>query len=94
MVLSSEDFNDNKLADAEVQGLLSKIDFLYWPEYEKFSLDVASEVRVKLNNGAGYSYKVNVPKGDSGNPTTRDNLWLSSQIAPVCLFRKERLRRG
>lgn len=72
--VSLEDFTDEKVADAEAQALLSKVEHLYPAEYKKFPLSLTQEVVVKLDNGAEFSYKVDMPKGGLGNPMTDEEL--------------------
>lgn len=72
--VSLEDFTDEKVADIEAQALLSKVDYLYPAEYKKSPLSLAQEVVVKLNNGAEYSHRVDVPKGDPENPISEKEL--------------------
>lgn len=72
--VSLEDFTDEKVADTKAQALLSKVDYLYPAEYKRSPLSLAQEVVVKLDNGAEYSYKVDVPKGDPENPMTDEEL--------------------
>jgi 2-methylcitrate dehydratase PrpD len=72
--ISLGDFTDEKVADPETQALLSKVDFEYPDEYIKDTMTLAQEVVVKLSNGAEYSRKVEVPKGDPESPLTDEEL--------------------
>jgi 2-methylcitrate dehydratase PrpD len=72
--VSLEDFTDEKVADAKVQALLSKVDYLYPAEYKKSPFSLTQEVVVKLDSGAEYSHRVEVPKGDPENPMTSEEL--------------------
>ena len=72
--VSLEDFTDEKVADSKAQALLSKVEYLYPPEYKKSSWSLAQEIVVKLDSGAEYSHKVEVPKGDPENPMTGEEL--------------------
>jgi 2-methylcitrate dehydratase PrpD len=72
--VSLGDFTDGKVADGEVQALLSKVEYLYPVEYSKCPSSLAQEVVVKLNNGVEYSYKVDLPKGEPANPMTDEEL--------------------
>lgn len=69
-----EDFTDEKVAAPEAQALLSKVEFLYPEEYIRNPMSLTQEVVVKLSNGAEYSYKVDVPKGDPQNPMADEEL--------------------
>jgi len=72
--ISLEDFTDGKVADPETQALLSKVDFEYPDEYIKDKTSLTQEVVVRLRNGAEYSRKVEVPKGDPENPLTDEEI--------------------
>jgi 2-methylcitrate dehydratase PrpD len=72
--VSLEDFTDEKVADGEVQALLAKVEYLYPVEYRKSPSSLAQEVVVKLNNGAEYAYRVDLPKGEPANPLTDGEL--------------------
>jgi len=72
--VSLEDFTDEKVADAEIQALLSKVNYLYPAEYTRTPMSLAQEVVVKLDNGTEYSYKVDTPRGDPQTPMTDENL--------------------
>jgi 2-methylcitrate dehydratase PrpD len=72
--ISLEDFTDEKVTDPKTQALLSKVDFEYPDEYLKDTMNLTQEVVVKLSNGAEYSYKVDVPKGEPQNPMADEEL--------------------
>jgi 2-methylcitrate dehydratase PrpD len=72
--ISLEDFTDEKVNDPKTQALLSKVDFEYPVEYIKDTTTLTQEVVVRLSSGAEYSRKVEVPKGDPGNPLTDEEL--------------------
>ena len=72
--ISLEDFTDEKVTDPKTQALLSKVDFEYPDEYVKDTTNLTQEVVVKLSNGAEYSRKVEVPKGDPESPLTDEEL--------------------
>lgn len=72
--VSLGDFTDEKVADREVQALLSKVEYLYPVEYREQPSSLTQELVVKLNNGAEYSYKVDLPKGEPANPMTGEEL--------------------
>ena len=72
--VSLEDFTDEKVAGAQAQALLSKVDYLYPAEYAEMPMSLAQEVVVKLNDGHAYSYKVETPKGEPQSPMTDEDL--------------------
>jgi 2-methylcitrate dehydratase PrpD len=72
--ISLGDFTNEKVADGEVQALLSKVKYLYPVEYRKCPSSLAQELVVKFNNGAEYSHKVDLPKGEPANPMTDEEL--------------------
>jgi 2-methylcitrate dehydratase PrpD len=43
-------------------------------EYRKCPSSLAQEVVVRLNNGAEYAYRVDLPKGEPANPLTDEEL--------------------
>ncbi len=69
-----EDFTEEKVADREAQALLSKVEFQYPQEYKENPMALTGEVAVSLANGAEYSCKIDVPKGDASNPMTDEEL--------------------
>jgi 2-methylcitrate dehydratase PrpD len=69
-----EDFTEEKVADREAQALLSKVEFQYPQEYKENPMALTGEVAVTLANGAEYSRKIDVPKGDASNPMTDEEL--------------------
>jgi 2-methylcitrate dehydratase PrpD len=69
-----EDFTEEKVADPEAQALLSKVEIQYPQEYKDNPMVLKGEVAVTLANGAEYSHKIHVPKGDDPNPMTCDEL--------------------
>jgi 2-methylcitrate dehydratase PrpD len=72
--ISLEEFTDEKVTDPKTQALLSKVDFEYPDEYIKDRTTLTQEVVVKLSNGAEYSRKVEIPKGDPKNPLTDEEI--------------------
>jgi 2-methylcitrate dehydratase PrpD len=69
-----EDFAEEKVADPVAQALLSKVEYEHPQAYKDNPMSLATEVVVKLANGAEYSRKVDPPKGDAGNPMTDEEL--------------------
>jgi len=69
-----EDFTEKKVADREAQTLLSKVEFQYPQEYKENPMALTGEVAVTLTNGAEYSRKIDIPKGDVRNPMTGEEL--------------------
>jgi 2-methylcitrate dehydratase PrpD len=69
-----EDFTEEKVADPEAQTLLSKVEIQYPQEYKDNPMVLKGEVVVTLANGAEYSHKIDVPKGDDPNPMTYEEL--------------------
>jgi 2-methylcitrate dehydratase PrpD len=69
-----EDFTEEKVAAPEAQALLSKVEFEYPQEYKENPMALTGEVVVSLANGAEYSHKIDVPKGDASNPMTDEEL--------------------
>ncbi len=69
-----EDFTDEKVTDAEAQGVLSKVEFQYPDEFIKDSMTLAQGVVVKLRSGVEYSHNVDTPKGEPQNPMTDEEL--------------------
>jgi len=69
-----KDFTEEKVADREAQALLSKVEFQYPQEYKENPMALTGEVVVSLANGAEYSCKIDVPKGDASNPMTDEEL--------------------
>jgi 2-methylcitrate dehydratase PrpD len=63
-----EDFTDEKVNDPERQALTSKVSFVHPPGWGTGTVDLKAEVIIKLKNGQEYSYLVNDPKGEPGNP--------------------------
>ena len=49
---------------------------------------------MRLDNGAGYSYKVNVPKGDGGNPTTRGKFMAKFTDCTHLLISERKVKKG
>ena len=69
-----EDFAEQKVSDPEAQALLSKVEIEYPQEYKDNPMVLKGEVAVTLANGAEYSHKIDVPKGDDPNPMTCEEL--------------------
>lgn len=74
-----EDFTEKHVADRETQTLLSKVEIRYPQEYKDNPMLLTGEVAVTLANGAVYSHKIDVPKGDDPNPMTYEELSVKFQ---------------
>ena len=69
-----EEFTEEKVADADAQVLLSKVEIQYPQEYIDNPMVLTGEVAVMLANGAEYCCKIDTPKGDFPNPMTDEEL--------------------
>ncbi|UCE98311.1 MAG: MmgE/PrpD family protein, partial [Dehalococcoidia bacterium] len=71
--ISLEDFTNEKVNNADMQELLSKLSFLY-PDVDKGTMDLTAEITITLNSGMKYSHRVSLPKGEPANPMTDEEL--------------------
>jgi 2-methylcitrate dehydratase PrpD len=65
-----EDFMESKIGAVERQKLASKVVFIHPPNWGKGTVNLKTEVTVNLIKGKEYCHKVDLPKGEPGNPMT------------------------
>ncbi len=86
--ISLEDFTDDKVKDPKAQELLAKVNFQHPPELDKGAMDLTAEIAIRLNNGAQYSHRVSLPKGEPENPMTDEELAIKFETCSSLIFNK------
>jgi len=71
---SLNQFIDEKVADSAVQELVKKVKYVHPPEMKSGLTSLGGELVIKLRDGGVYSRKVDVARGNPGNPLTQDEL--------------------
>ena len=71
---SLKQFTDEKVADSAVQELVEKVKYIHPPEMKSGLTGLGGELVIRLRDGGSYSRKVDMARGNTGNPLTQDEL--------------------
>jgi 2-methylcitrate dehydratase PrpD len=74
LTLSLKQFTDEKVRDLTVQGVMKKVKYVHPPEMGSGFTNLRGELVVKLRNGEVHSRRVDVARGNPGNPLGQDEL--------------------
>jgi 2-methylcitrate dehydratase PrpD len=69
-----DDFTEERAASPVVRSLLSKVEFDYPDEYLKDPMGLTQEVVITLADGSEHACIIRMPKGDSDNPMSREDV--------------------
>lgn len=84
-------FTDEKVREKGWQALISKIYFLHPDLWGHGTVDLLTEIVIRLTNGESYSHRVVLPKGEPENPMTEEELVRKFRQCSESTFRKEEI---
>ncbi|MBI4188266.1 MAG: MmgE/PrpD family protein [Chloroflexi bacterium] len=67
-------FRDEKVKNKTAQELMTRIHYVHPPEMGSDLLNLRGEIVISLRNGKTYSRRVDIAKGDPGNPLSNDDI--------------------